>query len=82
METDLWVSLERGKWKVHFENDPNGQVYLTQLVAIHEAKIIVSNSKEGEITAIWIYIGDGKLLKEWTYGEDPFPAVDNFVQLL
>jgi hypothetical protein len=80
MQKVLWVSLERGKWKVHFDDETEGSIYVTEEEAAHEAKHLVSKSIEGEINAIWVYIGDGKINKEWTYGEDPFPTLDDFIQ--
>ncbi|CAN5740370.1 hypothetical protein BH10BAC2_BH10BAC2_35430 [soil metagenome] len=79
MQKVLWVSLERGKWKVHFGDETEGSIYLTKEEAVHEAKHVVKKSQEGAITAIWVYIGDGKINKEWTYGEDPFPPPDDFI---
>ncbi|HEV8286384.1 MAG TPA: DUF2188 domain-containing protein [Chitinophagaceae bacterium] len=76
MRKFLYVSPLGTQWKVHWQHDEYGKVFVTKEEAIRHAKKIVSQLAEGQISSIRVQKADGTFQDEWTYGNDPYPPAE------
>lgn len=73
MRKFLYISPKGSNWLVHWEGETTGQTFTRKEDAIKEARKMVKELPEGEVSSIRVQKADGTWQMEWTYGKDPFP---------
>ena len=73
MRKNLYVSPSGSNWKVHWEKESTGSTFALKADAIQEARKMVRNLPEGEVSSIRVQSAGGTFQSEWSYGTDPYP---------
>lgn len=73
MKKILCVSANGSLWKVHWQEETQGNKYTVKDDAIWAAKKKVSALAAGTCSQILIQETDGTLKVEWNYDKDSFP---------